>query len=51
VTHIKQTMTTNDQARMMQQGSQRMLSRRLLPRLRVVGLRLRGVAATRQLGE
>jgi hypothetical protein len=44
VTHTKQTMITNDQARMMQHGSQHMLGRRLRLRLRVVGLRLRSAA-------
>jgi hypothetical protein len=42
--HIKRTMITNGQARSMQQGSQRTLGRRLLPRLRVIRLRLRGAA-------
>jgi hypothetical protein len=42
--HIKRTMITNDQARTMQRGSQHGHGRRLLLRLRVVGLRLRSVA-------
>jgi hypothetical protein len=44
MTHKKQTMVTNDQARSMQQGSQRTRGGRLLRRLRVTGLRLRSVA-------
>jgi len=42
--HINRTMITNDQARSMQQGSQRTRGRRLLPRLRVIGLRLLAAA-------